>query len=55
LPQGLDGREVVLKAELETNGVRRPVLWACAQPVGADFGLTVRLKKLDDSGWRKGV
>jgi hypothetical protein len=54
LPQGLDGREVVLKAELETNGVRRPVLWACAQPVGADFGLTVRLKKHDDSGWRRG-
>ncbi len=55
LPPGLDGKDVVLKAELETNGVRRPVRWACAQPLNADGALPVRLKRHDDVGWRKGV
>jgi hypothetical protein len=55
LPQGLDGREVVLKAELETNGVRRPIRWACAQPLNADGSLTIHLKHHDDKDWRKGV
>jgi hypothetical protein len=55
LPQGLDGTDVVMKAELETNGVRRPVRWACAQPANPDGSLTVRLKRHDDEGWRKGV
>jgi hypothetical protein len=55
LPKGLDGQEVVLRAELETNGVRRPVRWACAQPLRDDGGLVVRLKPHGDAGWRKGV
>jgi len=55
LPQGQDGKEVVLKAELETNGVRRPVRWACAQPLNADGSMTVRLKGHDDADWRKGI
>jgi hypothetical protein len=55
LPAGLDGKDVVLKAELETNGVRRSVRWACAQPLNADGSLTIRLKKHDDPDWRKGV
>ena len=55
LPQGLDGREVTLRAELETNGVRRPLRWACAQPLNPDGSLTVRLKPHDDAGWRKGI
>jgi hypothetical protein len=55
LPPGLDGRQVVLRAELETKGVRRPVRWACAQPLNADGSLAVRLKRHDDNGWRKGV
>ncbi|HSD29442.1 MAG TPA: twin-arginine translocation signal domain-containing protein [Vicinamibacteria bacterium] len=55
LPQGLDGREVVLKAEVETNGVRRPVRWACAQPLDPNGSLVVRLKPHDDRGWRKGI
>jgi hypothetical protein len=55
LPQGLDGRDVVLKAELETKGVRRPVRWACAQPLRSDGALALRLKRHDDTDWRKGV
>jgi len=55
LPPGLDGKDVVLRAELETNGVRRPVRWACAQALNADGALPVRLKRHDDAGWRKGV
>jgi hypothetical protein len=55
LPEGLDGRDMVLKAELETKGVRRPVRWACAQPLNADGSLPIRLKRHDDDGWRKGV
>ena len=55
LPQGLDGREVVLKGELETNGARRPIRWACAQPLNTDGSLTLTLKRHDDPDWRKGV
>ncbi len=55
LPRGLDGQEVVLRAALETRGVRRPVRWACAQPTNADGSLTIRLKRHDDTNWRKGI
>jgi len=55
LPPGLDGREMILRAELETKGVRRPVRWACAQPLNPDGSLTIRLKRHDDEGWRKGI
>jgi hypothetical protein len=55
LPPGLGGSEVRLRAELEVNGVRRPVRWACAQAPDADGALVVRLKKPDEPDWRKGV
>jgi hypothetical protein len=55
LPPGLDGQEVVVRAEIETNGVVRPVRWACAQPTNEDGSLTVRLKRHSDADWRKGV
>jgi hypothetical protein len=55
LPPGLDGSEMVVKAELETKGVRRPVRWASAQPVNADGSLTIHLKSHADVGWRKGI
>ena len=55
LPPGLGGSEVRLRAELEVKGVRRPVRWACAQPLDADGALVVRLKKPDEPDWRKGV
>jgi hypothetical protein len=55
LPPGLDGQTVLMKAELETRGVRRPVRWACAQPSNADGSLSIRLKRHDDPDWRKGI
>ncbi|HSD66713.1 MAG TPA: hypothetical protein VLF95_08430 [Vicinamibacteria bacterium] len=55
LPPGLGGSDVRLRAEIEVKGVRRPVRWACAQPLDADGALVVRLKKPDDADWRKGV
>jgi len=55
LPKGMDGQQVVLRAELEVKGVRRPVRWACRQPTNPDGSLTIRLKKGSDSDWRKGV
>lgn len=55
LPKGMDGQQIVLRAELEVKGVRRPVRWACRQPLNTDGSLTIRLKKGSDSDWRKGV
>jgi hypothetical protein len=55
LPRGLAGGELRLRAELEVKGVKRPVRWACAQPLDADGGLVVRLKRWDEKDWRKGI
>ena len=55
LPKGMDGQQIVLRAELEVKGVRRPVRWACYESTNPDGTLTIRLKKGSDSGWRKGV
>ena len=55
LPPGLQTRTVRLRAEIETRGVRRPVRWACAQPVNADGSLDVALLAADDPRWRKGI
>ncbi len=55
LPRTLEGRTVRLRAEIETRGVRRPVRWACAQPLAADGALEVRLLAADDPKWRKGI
>jgi len=55
LPKSMDGEQIVLRAELEVKGVRRPVRWACRQPGNPDGSLTIRLKKGSDPGWRKGV
>ena len=55
LPKGMDGQQIVLRAELETKGVPRPIRWACYEPTNPDGSLTVRLKKGSDSDWRKGV
>jgi len=51
----LEGGTVRLRAEIESKGTRRPVRWACAQPVEADGSLAVRLLAADDPKWRKGV
>ena len=55
MPKGMDGQQVILRAELEIKDVRRPVRWACRQPRNPDGSLTIRLKKGSDSDWRKGV
>jgi hypothetical protein len=55
LPRGTAGSEVRLRAEIEVKGVRRPVRWACAQPLDDAGALVVRLKRHDDADWRKGV
>jgi hypothetical protein len=55
LPKGLEGQTLLLRAELETRGVRRPVAWACAQPLAANGGFPVTIKPHGDEDWRKGV
>jgi hypothetical protein len=55
LPQGMDGQQIKLRAEIEVKGVRRPVRWACRQQTNQDGSITIRLKKGSDSDWRKGV
>ena len=55
LPKGLDGQQVIVRAELEVKGVRRPVRWACHEKTNPDGSLTIRLKKGSDSNWAKGV
>ncbi len=56
LPKGMEGQKMLLRAEIETKGgVRRPVRWACAQPINPDGSFTIRLKQHSDPDWRKGV
>ena len=55
LPKGYAGR-VNLRAELEVRpGVKRPIAWACEQPVNQDGSISIELKDANDKGWRKGV
>ena len=56
LPKGLDGKQIKMRAELETKGgIRRPVRWASAQQPNVDGSLTIELLRNDDRRWRKGV
>jgi hypothetical protein len=55
LPQGMEGKKLKLRAEIETKNVRRPVNWACAQPLNPDGSLSIQLNNFDDPGWRKGI
>ncbi len=55
LPKGMEGRKMSVRAEIETKGVRRPVRWACAQPLNPDGSFPITLRDLDDRGWRKGI
>jgi hypothetical protein len=55
LPQGYSSK-IQLSAQVELRpGIKRPVAWACEQPVNADGSITVELKGDNDRGWRKGV
>jgi hypothetical protein len=56
LPREMGGLELRLRAEVETKGgVRRPVQWACAQPLNPDGSFSITLKKPNEAGWLKGV
>ena len=55
LPKGMEGEKVKIRGEIETKGIRRPVRWACAQPLNPDGSFTVELKRFEDKGWRKGI
>jgi hypothetical protein len=55
LPKGYTGK-LHLSAELEIRqGVKKPVKWACEQPVNADGSIAIEIKEANDRGWRKGV
>jgi len=55
LPKGYSGK-LNLSAQLEIrSGVKKPIAWACEQPVNADGSITLELKGESDRGWRKGV
>jgi hypothetical protein len=55
LPKGYGGK-VQLSVQIEIRpGVKRPIAWACEQPVNADGSITIDLKSETDRGWRKGV
>jgi hypothetical protein len=55
LPPGMEGGKLKLRAEIETKGVRRPVNWACEQPLDPDGSFVIELQRFDAEGWRKGV
>ena len=45
LPKGLDGQKILLRAEVETKGgIRKPVRWACAEPVNPDGSFSFQLR-----------
>ena len=55
LPRGFEGQKLKLHAEIETKGIRRPVNWACEQPLERSDSFFIELKSFDAPGWRKGV
>ena len=56
LPRELEGQAVHLAAGIETKaGIRRPVRWACEQPLEQDGSLRIEVKRQEDRDWRKGI
>jgi hypothetical protein len=55
LPPGFEGQQMKIRKEIETNGVRRPVRWACVLPLNEDGSFAIHLRGFDESGWRKGI
>jgi hypothetical protein len=55
IPKGYVGK-LNLSAQIELRpGVKKPIAWACEQPVNADESITIEMKDAKDRGWRKGV
>ena len=56
LPRELEDHPVRLVAEIETKGgIRRPVRWACEQPLEPDGSFRVEVKRQSDPDWRKDI
>jgi hypothetical protein len=55
LPKSMDGQQINLRAELDVEGARRPVRWACHERTNPDGFLTIRLKKGSNSNWINGI
>ncbi len=51
LPENMWGARLKLSGELETNGVTRPVEWACAQPLNPDKSFRIQLKEKGKLVW----
>ena len=51
LPESMWGAKLKLSGELETNGVARPVEWACAQPLNPDKSFPIQLKEKGKLIW----
>lgn len=55
LPPGFSGC-LYLSAQIELRpGVRKPVAWACEQPLNPDGTISINLRPQNDPHWRKGV
>jgi hypothetical protein len=55
LPRGHSGK-LQLSAQIEIRpGVKKPLSWACEQPLNNDGSITIDLKSENGPGWRKGV
>lgn len=55
LPEGHDGEGLLMRAEIETKGVTRPVEWACREPLDDEGRLILRHNNWARREWRKDV
>jgi hypothetical protein len=55
VPREIPIQRIKLRAEIEVRGVRRPVQWACEQPLESDGSFGFDLQPHNAAGWRKGV
>jgi hypothetical protein len=55
VPREIPIQRCKLRAEIEVRGVRRPVSWACEQPLESDGAFAFDLQPHSAQGWRKGV
>jgi hypothetical protein len=55
LPESYFGT-INIRAEIEIRpSVRRPVAWACEQPLNRDGSLSVEVRPMNDPNWRKSI
>jgi hypothetical protein len=55
IPKGYVGI-LNLSAHIQLRpGVKKPIAWACEQPLNSDGSITLEMKASNDRGWRKGV